>query len=214
MSKRSPCSRIELEHSFFEMTKLGTRGKPYRRRDHKQPNFHRRFLPWVWSSIAVQDRFSQRKNRRKEMDAKNMGLAARKNFVIKRGDVVSAAVPTGGPNPYLALNWQRAAIWLRCAPGDRRFPTPQHPLTSTWENGRENGSAVTTRHVFQPAARGKTTFLLPSWLPKSNSAGLRQAATPGGAGRATSGEGPRPKTTHGILCLINARWSLHELRSD
>jgi hypothetical protein len=66
-----------------------------------------------------------------------MGLAAGENFVIKSGDVVSPAVPTGGPNPYLALNWQRAEIWPRYASGDRRFPTPQPTTTHRfWPNQR------------------------------------------------------------------------------
>jgi hypothetical protein len=74
--------------------------------------------------------------------------------------------------PYLAINWQRGCINTRFTSRDRRFPTPLQ-----WRNttavGSENGSAVTTRHLFRPNQRRKAASLLPIWLRNSDVVGRR-----------------------------------------
>jgi hypothetical protein len=90
-------------------------------------------------------------------------------------------------------------------PQRKNSPNTAHAWTlARWRNRGGNrgqdGSSVTTRHMFWPNQRGKATFLLPIWLRNSDSpaCGRRQGG-PGGPPHACA-KMPRSISSRGIFC--------------
>jgi hypothetical protein len=85
------------------------------------------------------------------------------------------------------------------ARGTRLLPTPR--------NSRRTGALVTTSHLFWPNQRRKAVLLLRNWQPNpanSRCRACKRAASRGaGDQRRKPGQGPRPKSAHGIFCLMD-----------
>jgi len=150
------------------------------------------------------------------MDTKNgskMSLAVGNSLLIRHGANNSALVACRLRNPCLAINWQRADIDARDTCRDRRFPTPPQRYSTT-KTGLQKGRAVTTSHLLLPNERRKAALSLPNWLRNLAVLVRMRQLPPGGGHPRRCSRRPRPKRAHGILCLIPALWSLHELRSN
>jgi len=73
------------------------------------------------------------------------------------------------------------------------------------ENGDENCGSVTTTHLFWPNQRRRAAWSIPNSLrnPPFLGAG-RDSHPPGGGQPLRYGGGPRPKTAHGIFCVMGS----------
>jgi len=69
-------------------------------------------------------------------------------------------------------------------------------------NGCKNGASVTTKHLLSPNQRRRAAWSIPNSLRNPILSATRQPLTPGGVEPGKRRQNPRPKTAHGIFCLM------------